>query len=266
MSSKPSLVFVPGAWHRAETWGKIATILETQHQYKCRLVTLPSTLSDPAATLLDDIEAVRAAIVAETSQGHDVVVVMHSYGGIPGQSAIKGLTLPKGKPDAPSPPTPSAESRRRGHVIGLIVIASGFVIPAKSFLDGMGGQPPPSWKLDYESGFAEIVADARELFYHDLPEEEGKEWVNKLTKQSLKTLTEGGEHTYPGWMDVPSWYLATKDDKALPVEAQRMFVQMAKDAGASVTLREVESSHSPMLSRPEETVQVVLDATASFCG
>ncbi|OAP59539.1 hypothetical protein AYL99_06837 [Fonsecaea erecta] len=257
MSPKPTLIFVPGAWHTADTWTKICKILENQHQYKCIPLTLPSTQSDPSATLLGDIETVRNAIVAETSQGRDVVVVMHSYGGIPGQSAIKGLTSPKWETD-------TAESKKTGHVIGLILMASGFVVPAKSFIDGMGGQPPPSFILNKESGFAELVVDPRELFYHDLPEEEGKEWVKKLTKHSMITLTEGGEHTYAGWMDVPSWYLATTEDHALPVEAQRMFVQMTKDAGGDVTLREIHSSHSPMLSRPEETVQVVLDAVASF--
>ena len=60
---------------------------------------------------------------------------------------------------------------------------------------------------------------------------------------------EGGEHAYAGWIDVPVWYLSTMEDRALPVQAQRMFVQCAKDAGADVTVREVESSHSPMLSR-----------------
>jgi pimeloyl-ACP methyl ester carboxylesterase len=75
---------------------------------------------------------------------------------------------------------------------------------------------------------------------------------------------EGGEHSYSDWMDVPVWYLATTEDKALPVQAQRMFVQSAKDAGADVTLREVASSHSPMLSKPKETVDFILEAVAYF--
>jgi pimeloyl-ACP methyl ester carboxylesterase len=262
MSTKPTLVFVPGAWHRAETWAKLTSILDKQHQYKCISVSLPSTKSDPTATLKDDIDATRDAIQAETTQGHDVVVVMHSYGGIPGQSAIKGLTRPKGT-DAT---TSTSTATQSGHVIGLIIIASGFVVGGKSFLDHTGGVPPPTWKLNYDTGYAEYVADAREMFYHDLPEEEGKEWVGKLMNHSLKTLTEGGEHGYAGWMDVPVWYIATTEDKSLPIEAQRMFVQMAKDAGGDVTLREVESSHSPMLSRPEETAGIVFDAVKAFVG
>lgn len=145
-------------------------------------------------------------------------------------------------------------------------LASGFALTGVSFLDGFGGKPPPSWKADGESGFATIRADPRELFYHDLPTEEGNYWVEKLEKQSLKALKESGEYVYSGWKDVPCWYLATSDDPALPVQAQRFFVQSAKDAGADATSREVESSHSVMLSKPKETVDFILEAVAAFEG
>lgn len=77
---------------------------------------------------------------------------------------------------------------------------------------------------------------------------------------------EGGEAAYAGWMEVPVWYLSTTADQALPIEAQRIFVQAAKEAGGDVTLWEVESSHSPMLSKPEETAKFVLEAVVAFTG
>jgi pimeloyl-ACP methyl ester carboxylesterase len=258
MSQKPTLVFVPGAWHNSSTWDKTTSILDDQH-YQCICVGLPSTASNPSATFLDDVTAVREPIIAETTQGRDVVVVVHSYGGQVGNSAIKGLTRPK------EVGTSSAESQS-GYVIGLVMIASGFTMTGVGFLEGLGGKPPPAWKLDPESGFAVLVAEPRELFYHDLPVEEGNYWAGKLKKQSLKALTEGGEYAYGGWMDVPVWYLVTTEDKALPVEAQRFFVQMAKDAGGDVTSREISSSHSAMLSKPEETVRFILEAVAAFAG
>lgn len=258
MSHKPTLVLVPGAWHNPSTWDKVATLMEAQ-QYKCVRVALPSTLSNPSATFSQDIEAVRSSIVAETTQGRDVIVVVHSYGGAVGSSAIKGLA--RHKQDTSTSAKDSA-----GHVLGIIMLASGFVATGVSFIDGLGGTPPPSWKTDPESGFAIIVAEPRQLFYHDLPKEEGDYWVGKLEKQAQKAMMEGGEDAYAGWMDVPVWYLATTEDQALPVQAQRMFVQSAKDAGANVTLREIDSSHSPMLSRPKETVDFILEAAASFAG
>ena len=256
MSRKPTLVLVPGAWHNTETWDKIASLMETK-QYKCVRVALPSTMSNPSATFWEDIQAVRNSIVVEVTQGRDVVVVVHSYGGVVGSSAIKGLV--RHEQDVSL-----SGKNQSGHVLGIVMLASGFAQTGVSFLDGMGGKPPPSWEADQQSGFATIVVEPRELFYHDLPTEEGNYWVKKLGKQSLKALAEGGEHAYAGWMDVPVWYLATTEDKALPVEAQRTFVQIARDAGADVTLREAESSHSPMLSKPKETVNFILEAVAYF--
>lgn len=126
--------------------------------------------------------------------------------------------------------------------------------------------PPPSWRLD-ESGFATLVAEPRELFYQDLPEEEGKYWVSKLQKQAQKVLTDGGEHMYSGWKDVPVWYGITLKDNAFgpaALEVQTMLAQMAKDAGADVTVREFDSGHSPMLSKPKETAEFILEAAKAF--
>ncbi|KIX03856.1 uncharacterized protein Z518_07409 [Rhinocladiella mackenziei CBS 650.93] len=108
------------------------------------------TLSNPSATFLDDVQAVRNSIVAETTQEHDVVVVIHSYGGQVGASAIKGLT--RNKQDGSS----------SGNVFGLVLMATGFVLTGVCFVEGAGGKPPPSWETDMESGFALIVAEPRE--------------------------------------------------------------------------------------------------------
>lgn len=260
MSPKPTLVFVHGAWHQTNTWDKVVPLLETQ-QYKCVCVPLPSTTSNHPTSLLDDIEAVRRAITTETSQGRDVVLVVHSYGGLVGSSALKGLTRHDSTQDTTSSSSPKTSS---GHALGFIMLASGFAQTGSSFLNG--GPPPPWWKADAETGFAIITGDSRQLFYHDLPVEEGEHWVQELKHHSLITLSEGGEHAYAGWIHVPVWYLHTTEDKALPIEVQRLFVQGAKDAGGDVTTREVPSSHSPMLSKPKETVDFIQEAVASITG
>lgn len=257
MSTSPTLVLVPGAWHSPDVWGKIITGLETHH--KCVPVALPTTCSNPEATFSDDVRAVKNAIIKETTQGRDVVVVVHSYGGAVGSSSIKGLTKS-------SQETPRAEATSDGHVIGLFMMATGFMVTGTTFLDGFGGNPPPIWDLNQETGFVDIVVDPRELFYHDLPQDEGTHWVERLLKQSIRGLTEGAQDAYAGWKEVPIWYLVTTEDKALPVEAQRIFLQSARDSGADITVREIASSHSPMLSRPSETVGYVLEATSFFAG
>lgn len=249
MSAKPTLVFVPGSWHTPAVWDKAIEHLDAQH-FKCAKVSLPSCSSDPSATFGDDTQAVRKIITAETEAGRNVVLVVWSYGGQVGNSAIKGLTTP--------------ESSDHGRVLGIALIASGFAMTGVGFLEATGGVPPPFISLDHDAGYANLNADPKDLFYHDLPKPEADHWIQQLTKQSLKSLSEGGEHAYSGWKDVPTWYLAAVEDKALPVELQRMFVQMAQAQGGDVTLREVQAGHAAMLSKPKECADFVIEAAEAF--
>ncbi|CEJ58261.1 hypothetical protein PMG11_06925 [Penicillium brasilianum] len=251
MSSGPTLIFIPGSWHRPICYDPVIKLLEPQ--YNCVAVPLPSTAHNPEASFKDDLDVTRDAISVETSNGRDVVVIAHSYGGMVGNSAIKGFTKPQ-----------DSDNSQSGYVIGLILIASGFTLTGLSFMDPFFGRPPPAWRVNKETGYAELVASPRDLFYHDLPEEEAQYWVSQLTSQSLKALFEGGEYTYAGWRDVPSWYIGTVEDQGLPVLAQRMSVGMAREMGASVEHRELQTSHSPFLSQPGLTVEIILEAVDAF--
>lgn len=254
MRRRPTLIFVPGAWHKPSCYNKIIHLLQSKHAIKCIGVTLPSTQNDPEATSKDDIDAARAAIVAETSLRRDVIVIVHSYGGMVGNSAIKGLTPPKptaGKPNG------------QGYVQGLILIASGFTITGLAFMDPFFGHPPPSWRINNDTGYAELTTPPHELFYHDVPAEEADRYIENLTTQSLKALFEGGEHAYAGWMDVPKgnvWYIGSSDDRGMPFVAQRLNVGMARGCGVHVHHVELPSSHSPFISMPDETVGIIVRA------
>lgn len=263
-NSSPTLVFVPGSWHKPACFDKLTNILQDSYKLRCVSITLPSTTDNPAATFKDDIDVAREAISKETSQGRDVVVIAHSYGGMVGNSAIKGFAKPLDTVTQGSG-TPSPQART-GHVVGLILIASGFSLTGVAFMDPFFGKPPPYWRVNSTTGYAELVASPRELFYHDLPADEAEYWVSQLTTHSLKSLFEGGEFAYAGWMDVPVWYLGTIEDHGLPVVAQRMQIGMAREMGAHVEHRELRSSHSPFLSRPEETAGIVFEAVGAFTG
>ncbi|KAK8007064.1 hypothetical protein PG989_001054 [Apiospora arundinis] len=194
MSNLPTLVLIPGAWHKATCYDPIIDILQGTHKLRCVAITLPSTLDNPDATFKDDIDVVRKAISKETSQGRDVVVICHSYGGMVGNSAIKGFAKPQQDPVAKSGGKKDKSSSRAstGYVVGHILIASGFTITGLAFMDLFLGRPPPFWRINKETGYAELTADTRDLFYHDLPKDEGEYWVSQLTTQSLKSLFEGG--------------------------------------------------------------------------
>ncbi|KAJ5670093.1 alpha/beta-hydrolase [Penicillium maclennaniae] len=252
MSDLPTLVFIPGSWHRPACYDPVIKLL--QPKFKCIAVSLPSTAGDPAATFKDDLDAAQSVLSRETATGRDVVVIAHSYGGMVGNSAVKGFT--RGTQDEAQP--------AKGYVIGIILIASGFTLSGMAFMDPFFGHPPPTWRVNNETGFAELVTPPRQLFYHDLPENEAEYWVSQLTTQSLKALFEGAEYTYAGWQDVPSWYIGTTEDQGLPVLAQRMTVGLARELGGKVEHRELQTSHSPFLSQPKATVKIIMEAVEAF--
>jgi pimeloyl-ACP methyl ester carboxylesterase len=58
--------------------------------------------------------------------------------------------------------------------------------------------------------------------------------------------------TVPAWKLVPSWYLVTQDDQALPPDAQRMFANRM-----NATTIEIPSGHVAMVSHPAEVAKLI---------
>ncbi len=90
---KPNVVFVPGAWHDSNVYSLLLPSLQ-QAGYRSFMVNLPSVGAEPPSTSIsEDITAVRSKVqeAIDDRGGSDVLVVLHSYGGAPGSSALKGL-------------------------------------------------------------------------------------------------------------------------------------------------------------------------------
>ena len=60
------------------------------------------------------------------------------------------------------------------------------------------------------------------------------------------------------WNSLPSWYMITTGDEALPPDVQRLF---ANRMGATIV--EVPSGHLAMVSHPAEVVKLVETAAES---
>ena len=92
MSTKPVFVLLHGAWHTPACYAPLTSLLSI-HGYTSICPALPSVglTPSPAEALKADIAVVRVAVQELLNDGRDVVVVMHSYSGIPGGSALEGL-------------------------------------------------------------------------------------------------------------------------------------------------------------------------------
>jgi pimeloyl-ACP methyl ester carboxylesterase len=93
--SKPLIVLVHGAWHRPTHYLRLISHLRDLG-YDVVAPALPTTgFKSMVArkSVPDDVEAIQQALAAPLEAGRDVVVVAHSYGGIPATDAVMGRTV-----------------------------------------------------------------------------------------------------------------------------------------------------------------------------
>lgn len=90
-SAKPTILFVPGAWHLPVGFDVVRGQLQAIG-YPTEAVAHPSVGEEPPkSNLLDDSANLRAAIEKLANEGKQVVVITHSYGGVVGSCAVENL-------------------------------------------------------------------------------------------------------------------------------------------------------------------------------
>ena len=145
-----------------------------------------------------------------------------------------------------------------GGVSHLICICS-FLLPVDaSLVSALGGQPPHIQEND--NGTCTML-DAGDRFYNDLAENDRRKWVEALV--TSPTSTHKTPISYAAYKDIPSTYILTEDDHAIPPEAQQMMVKAAQESGAVVDLKTLPSGHSPFLSMADRVAALVLEIKAS---
>lgn len=241
--SKPTILFVPGAWHRPTCYAPVLTALSTLG-YPTATVALPSVGATPGLTsLAPDTTAIQDSLTSLASAGKSIVVVAHSYGSLPAGEAIKPFLA-----------STLAAQGQSGGVVHMLYIAA-FVLPAGgSLMAALGGNDLPWFRPSGDKMNVE-PADPEEVFYNDCEPEVQREQVAQLQSFSYQMFFQ--QTTWAPWEEVAVSYLFCTQDKALPVEVQRGMVQ-----GTGVKWGEtvVEAGHSPFLSRVGETVEAIVKA------
>jgi pimeloyl-ACP methyl ester carboxylesterase len=99
-------------------------------------------------------------------------------------------------------------------------------------------------------------SQAHEIFYNDLSDEEVQKWTSKLNKHATKSFE--APCTYAAWKHIPSTYLFCGKDNAVTVPGQEALISQP---GANFNVVRFENaSHSPFLSMPKETADVIREA------
>lgn len=244
------------------------------------VTSLPSCdARDPqSVTCATDAEAVRERIVRSMEMdGRDVVVVCHSYGGVPGGGAAYGLSK-----------SARAKEGKKGGVVGLIYVC-GFVVPEGSSLLGMlGGKHAPCVAVDQVLIFPLLsrpssrvirrlssphcmqpspgqstIKGARDVLFNDLDESEADRLTDLLRPTSLHAFDSPAP---PAAWKEPEFagkltYVRCTQDQALPPFLQDMFVEKS---GVAWKVKDVNASHSPFASKPEELVEILVESAMQF--
>jgi len=249
--AKPKILLAPGAWHSPAHYEKIRKALE-QHGYEAEAVALATVdPGDPVNTDADsDVEVLTSAISTNLSAGKDIVLVTHSYSGIPGQAAAHAFIK---KQDQPGP-------RLRA-----IAMMCSFLYPPKmALLDPVGSKPLPIHEVSADGTLVNVGGSGPEhYFYDDISTDEAARCKAMLKPHSwrCKMLPPSAEGA--GYWEIPTSYLVCEKDNAIPADLQRSMIADADEAltarGSKLRIRveSVDSGHSPFLSMTERTAEFI---------
>jgi hypothetical protein len=248
--TKPTIVLLPGAWHSPAHYNKLRKELE-KHGYESEAVALATVdPKDPPNTDADsDVKVISAAINKVLDAGKDVVLVTHSYSGLPGQSAAYSFITDK--QDGP-------------RLVAIAMMCSFIYPPHMSLLGPLGNKPLPIHDVSSDENLVSVGGPGPDhLFYNDVSPEEAAHSKSLLKAHSwrckiLPTSAEG-----VGYWGIPTSYLVCEKDNAIPVDLQRKMIadatEVLKERGSELRIREesVESGHSPFLSMPERAAEFI---------
>jgi pimeloyl-ACP methyl ester carboxylesterase len=244
-TSKPTVLLVPGAWHSAEAYDLVVPLLRDEG-YPVVTVDLPSVGAEPPVESFDeDVAKVRESVESLVSLGTFVVVVLHSYSGICGGQAMRGLGI-----------SDRRAMGQDGGVLRLVYIAAVALPEGVSFMTGLEEFKKPDFRIS-DDGLRAWADGARHDFYNDLSDEEAAVWTAKLRHHSWKTFQ--SVITYAAWKHMPTTFVICENDQSFVPEAQRMLIKRATDIEPTAfdVVERLQSSHSPFLSMPSEVVRIV---------
>jgi len=88
---RPTVVLIHGGWQGPECWSLLVPRLE-KAGYSVYAPVLPSLGTSPASpNFNEDVQVIRHSVKSLLDSGKDVILVMHSYGAVPGCEAFKDL-------------------------------------------------------------------------------------------------------------------------------------------------------------------------------
>jgi pimeloyl-ACP methyl ester carboxylesterase len=217
----PTVVLVHGAFHDGWCWDLVRRELD-ERGVANRALDLPFTGlagdADAVAALLDEIDG-------------PVVLMGHSYGGMVISRAASG------RDDV-------------AHLVYLCAVQVGEDVDLATALS-TSDELMSSIAHGDDGAMSVDPAVAPAVFYHDCDDELTATAVSHLRGMGLGVVQEEADPPPAAWKQIESTYVVCTADRTIAPDSQR---KMATNAQHVV---EWDTSHSPMLSRPELVAELL---------
>jgi pimeloyl-ACP methyl ester carboxylesterase len=218
VNDKSTLLLVHGAWMGPWQWDFLTPELD-RHGIPFTRVALPSCGPEdgPLGSLQDDAAAIEAAA---RDAGNDVIVVAHSYAGVPTTQAVFGPNVQR-----------------------IVYLGAFMPDDGRSLVSYLPpGEFPPFVHMR-DDGATDLVKELVPIHLGNECAAERTEWLTeRLTLQGAGAVVTPIERA--SWRARPSTYIVLTNDHAIPTELQRYYAAQAN------TSTEFSSDHLPMLSHP----------------
>lgn len=211
------------------SWSKVIPILKNAGN---NVIAVQLSLH----SLGDDIATVKRAI---NQMGGPVTLVGHSYGG----HVITNAAY------------------NNPNVTGLVYIAAFAPDEGQLLSNFIDITKLPKDLLIFDSGgFAYInPAMFQGAFAQDVDPTEAD--VMAIVQKPINQSVLGEKSGPPAWKQLPTWYQISESDHMIPPDAQQLF---AKQMNATTV--SINASHASLVSHPDQTAALILNATKGSSG
>jgi pimeloyl-ACP methyl ester carboxylesterase len=237
-----TFVLVHGAWGSGWAWGKVAPLLEAAG-HRVDALDLPGHGDNPAPASEMTLEA-NARLVADHVEvaGEPVVLVGHSMGGMSITQAAE--LVPE-------------------RIATLVYLTAFLPGDGQSLAQLADGDPAslvaPNLVVDEAAGTCRMNEDAvRAAFYGECSENDARAAAARRVPESLAAITAPVSISEERAGAVPRVYIECLRDRAIGIAKQRE-MWAARPCRQVFTL---DTDHSPLLSRPQETAELLLAVAA----
>ncbi|KAI1752766.1 Alpha/beta hydrolase fold-1 [Xylaria castorea] len=249
-ASQPVIVLIHGAWHLPDVCNKVKPRLEAAG-YEVYAPRLPTVVGPEPVNYSwrVDVAVVHDLVIPLFNEGRQAVIVGHSYGGIVATASVEGQSI--------------ADRQSRGLQGGFSAVFYICAFPIAQRGDSLrstGNGKYSEWvtsaePFDKNTPSSVKVIPGLEPFYHDLPLDEAKELCRKLLNHSQRSFEEPVDFCAND-IRIPMTYLLCEDDQTIPVKFQEYMAA----AIPAMKIRRCTAGHSPFLSQPDFTTEVIIEA------